>query len=85
LAQWRGPLAPHVARLASMPGGILLVAVEIEPGRQNYPEVSFGVFDAAERQALRRALENARRKRQKIYAKYKDKAAAERSRAETET
>jgi ribosomal protein S12 methylthiotransferase accessory factor YcaO len=60
--QWR-ELQPCVERLVSIPGGILLVAVTVEPTRQNYPTVAFGVFDSAERAALRRALEACRRRR----------------------
>lgn len=65
--QWR-ELQPHVERLVSMPSRILLVAVTVEPTRQNFPDVAFGVFDAAERVALRRALEAARRKRAKSHS-----------------
>jgi hypothetical protein len=64
--QWHGPLASHVERLVARPGGILLVSVEVAPNRRNYPSVSFGVFDANERKALRVALERCRVKRQKI-------------------
>ena len=60
--QWR-ELQPCIDRLVSMPGGILLVAVTVEPTRQNYPTVAFGTFDAAERKALRTALERCRRRR----------------------
>jgi hypothetical protein len=45
----------------------LLLAVTVEPERRNYPEISFGVFDAAERQARRRALEATWRKREKSH------------------
>jgi hypothetical protein len=62
--QWR-ELRPCIERLVSKPGGVLLISVEIDPTRRNYPTVAFGVFDAAERQALRRALEAARKKREK--------------------
>jgi hypothetical protein len=65
--QWRGTLAPYVADLVSKPGGVLLVAVTVEPSRRNYPEVSFAVFDAAERAALRRALERCRKQREKSH------------------
>ena len=61
--QWRGQLAPYVDDLVSKPGGVLLLAVTIEPERQNYPDLAFAVFDATERKALRRALERCRRKR----------------------
>ena len=61
-----GQLAPYVDDLASKPGGVLLLAVTIEPTRQNYPDVAFAVFDAAERAALRRALEAARKRRIKL-------------------
>ena len=54
-----------VADLVSKPGGVLLIAITVEPSRRNYPEVSFALFDAAERAALRRALETCRKKRQK--------------------
>jgi hypothetical protein len=67
LHQWRGPLAPYVHDLIQKPGGCLLISVTIQPERQNYPEVAFAVFNAAERQALRRALEACRRRRQKSH------------------
>jgi hypothetical protein len=53
-----------VGELVQKPGGVLLVAVTVEPERQNYPDVSFAVFDAAERKELRRALEACRNKNQ---------------------
>jgi hypothetical protein len=62
--QW-GELQPYVQRLISRPGGVLLLAVTVEPIARNYPEVAFAVFNAAERQALRRALEQCRRRREK--------------------
>jgi hypothetical protein len=65
LHQWRGTLAPYVHDLMDKPGGVLLLAVTVEPIARNYPEVAFGVFDAAERHALRRALERCRRRREK--------------------
>jgi hypothetical protein len=64
LHQWRGTLAPYVQDLIEKPGGVLLLAVTVEPIARNCPEVVFGVFDAAERNALRRALEQCRRKRE---------------------
>ncbi len=54
--QW-GQLQPYVQGLISKPGGVLLISVQIDPRRRNYPDVGFGVFDSAERTALRRALE----------------------------
>jgi hypothetical protein len=65
--QWAGPLAPDVDRLVSKPGGVLLISVTVQPECPNYPEVSFAVFDAEERKALRRAIEAARRKREKSH------------------
>jgi hypothetical protein len=65
--QWRGALAPYVDRLVSKPGGVLLIAVDLEPARRNYPTVAFGVFDARERKALKSALEKARRGREKSH------------------
>ena len=43
---------------------MLLISVEINPETRNYPEVTFGVFDAAERSALRLALIQARKRRE---------------------
>jgi hypothetical protein len=54
------------AALVARPGGVLLVCVEVAPNSRNYPSVSFGVFDANERKALRAALEGCRLKRQKM-------------------
>jgi hypothetical protein len=62
---WRGPLSPYVHDLVSKPGGVLLLAVTVEPTRRNYPHVAFAVFDAQECAALRRAIESCRKKRQK--------------------
>jgi hypothetical protein len=59
--QWSGSLASPIDDLVAKPGGVLLVSVEVEPRRRNYPKVGFGVFDADERKALRRALEVCRR------------------------
>ena len=65
LHQWRGTLEPYVHDLIKKPGGVLLLAVTVEPIARNYPEVTFAVFNSAERRALHRALETARRKREK--------------------
>ena len=62
--QWRGPIAPWVDRLVTTPGGLLLIAVDVAPQRRNYPLVSFAVFDAQERKALRTALPKAKKKRE---------------------
>jgi hypothetical protein len=62
--QW-AELSPHIDRLISQPGGILLIAVDVEPDRRNYPTVAFGVFDAEERKALKSALQSCRRGREK--------------------
>ena len=62
--QWHGPLASHIDRLVALPGGVLLICVEVAPNRRNYPSVSYGVFDANERKALRAALEHCRRRRE---------------------
>jgi hypothetical protein len=43
----------------------LLVCVEVAPNSRNYPSVSFAVFDANERKALRAALERCRLRRRK--------------------
>jgi hypothetical protein len=64
--QW-GELAPYIDVLVQNPGGVLLIAVTVEPARRNYPEVTFGVFNAAERKALHRALEAARKRRDKSH------------------
>ena len=60
--QW-AELSPHIERLISQPGGVLLIAVDVEPARRNYPAVAFGVFDARERKALKSALESCRKQR----------------------
>jgi hypothetical protein len=74
--QWHGPLASHVERLVARPGGVLLVCVEVAPNSRNYLSVSFGVFDANERKALRAALEGCRLKRQKMNERAKGQPAA---------
>jgi hypothetical protein len=60
--QW-AELSPHIERLISQPGGVLLISVDVEPARRNYPIVAFGVFNARERKALKSALESCRRRR----------------------
>ena len=69
--QWRGALAPWVARLVGTPGGVLLIAVDVAPERRNYPLVSFAVFDAKERKALRAALLRAKKKREAAQKAFK--------------
>ena len=64
--QWHGRLAPWVDRLAKTPGGVLLIAVEVAPQRTNYPLVSFAIFDAQERNALRAALLRTKEKRETV-------------------
>ena len=64
--QWRGPMAPCIDRLVATPGGVLLIAVDVAPERRNYPLVSFAVFDAQERKALRAALLRAKKKRETV-------------------
>ena len=64
--QWRGPMAPWVDRLVATPGGVLLLAVEVAPQRRNYPFLSFAVFNAVKRKALRAALLRAKKKRETV-------------------
>ena len=64
--QWRGPLAPWVDRLVATPGGVLLIAIDVAPERRNYPLVSFAIFDAQERNALRAALLRTKEKRETV-------------------
>ena len=62
--QWRGPLAPWIDRLTKTSDGMLLIAVDVAPQGRNYPLVSFAVFDAVERKALRAALLKVKKKRE---------------------
>jgi hypothetical protein len=62
--QWRGPMAPFIADLIDRPGGVLLLAVAIDPKIQNYPTVGFAVFSQEERADLRAWLLKCRKKRE---------------------
>jgi hypothetical protein len=62
--QWRGPLAPYVADLIKRPGGILLIAFDIDPTRRNYPRTSFAVFNKEEHTDLRACLVKCQKKRE---------------------
>jgi hypothetical protein len=64
--QWCGPLALWIHRLVATPGGVLLISVEVAPEHRNYPLVSFAVFDAQERKALRAALLKIKKKREAV-------------------
>ena len=81
LHQWRGQLAPYVEDLVSKPGGVLLLAVTVEPKRRNYPDVAFAVStppsvshsaalsndaDAAELRTTLTVMTSQQRKRVKI-------------------
>jgi len=66
--QWRGPMAPFIADLINRPGGVLLVAVAIDPQIQNYPTVGFAVFSQEERADLRAWLLKCRKKREAAQA-----------------
>jgi hypothetical protein len=54
--QWHEPMARYIFALVEKPGGVLLISVEVAPERRHYPLVSFAVFDAQERKALRAAF-----------------------------
>ena len=60
--QWRR----CIDRLVATRGGLLLIAVGVAPERRNYPLVSFAVFDAQERKALRAALLRTKKKRETV-------------------
>ena len=69
--QWREPMARYIFALVEKPGGVLLISVEVAPERRNYPLVSFAVFDAKERKALRAALLRAKKKREAAQKAFK--------------
>jgi hypothetical protein len=60
--QW-AELQPLVARLASEPGGVLLISVDVNPSRRNCPDVAFASFSPEERLIIQRALANIQRRR----------------------
>ena len=70
----RGELTTHIERLVSRPGGILLNSVEIAPDQRNYPSLTFGVFHADKRKALRAALLRAKKQQDAAAAEIIDNA-----------
>jgi hypothetical protein len=64
--QWHEPMARYIFALVEKPGGVLLISVEVAPERRHYPLVSFAVFDAQERKALRAAFLKAEKKREAV-------------------
>lgn len=55
------------SQLRAKPGGVILIAVTLSEFA-NQPEVTTGIFDADERTAFRKALNNAKRKRDALAA-----------------
>ena len=62
-------LKPSLEKLEANPGSVVLIAVELAESHCNFARCSWGWFSGQERKALRRALETARRKRQKAAEK----------------
>ena len=58
-----GAIRPALAKLAQH-GGAILIAIQHDPACMNYCSVTHGWFHKDEVKALRRALSNAKRKRE---------------------
>ena len=67
-------LAPGLEKLEIYPHSIVLIAIEASPGFADC-RVTWGWFAAAERKALRAALERARKRRVAAENKFSPKAA----------
>ena len=67
-------LAPGLEKLEIYPSSIILIAIEASPSSADC-RVTWGWFSAAERKALRAALERARKRRVAAENKFSPKAA----------
>ena len=67
-------LAPELEKLEIYPNSILLIAIEASPSSADC-RVTWGWFSAAERKALRAALERARKRRAAAENKFSRKDA----------